>query len=241
MINRLLLKLESIYLPRLKKTAYYENKWESRLIEDVKKYIPNQDRPSRYWLAKKIVASVNKYKMESPKILEIGCDLGANLYSLKKMLPDSCELVGIDISPASIKAAKNYMSELGASDIKFYEAKADDLEIFKDDYFDVVFTDAVLLYVADDKIQKALSEMSRVSKKMIFLLELSSENNSSKGIHTLDGWIRNYEILIKNNYDRCDIHIDKVDSKVRSAGRWPTQGELIKVISSNNFVPNKVD
>ena len=61
---------------------------------------------------------------------------------------------------------------------------------------------------------------------MIFLLELSSENNSSKGIHTLDGWIRN-GILIKIIMID-DIHIDKVDSKVRSAGRWPTQGELSK-------------
>ena len=241
MFRRILNKFKSTFLPHIKKTLYYEEIWESRPIDDVKKYIPSQERPSRYWLAKKIVASVNKYQIESPKILEVGCDLGANLYSLKKILPDSCELVGIDISPASIQAAQNYMSELGAPDIKFYEAKADDLGIFKDDYFDVVFTDAVLLYVADDKILSALSELSRVSKKMIFLLELSSENNSSKGIHTLDGWIRNYEILIKNNYDRCDIHIDKVDSKVRSAGRWPTQGELIKVISSNNFVPNKVD
>ena len=241
MFRRILNKFKSTFLPHIKKTLYYEEMWESRSIEDVKKYIPSQDRPSRYWLAKKIVASLNKYEIESPKILEVGCDLGANLYRLKKILPDSCELVGIDISPASIKAAQNYMSELGASDIKFYEAKADDLRVFNDDYFDVVFTDAVLLYVADDKIQSALNEMLRVSKKMMFLLELSSESNNSKGIHTVDGWIRNYKALIKSNHNRCDIHIDKVDNKVRSAGRWPTQGKLIKVISSNNFIRNKVE
>ena len=89
MFRRILNKFKSTFLPHIKKTLYYEEIWESRPIDDVKKYIPSQERPSRYWLAKKIVASVNKYQIESPKILEVGCDLGANLYSLKKILPKS--------------------------------------------------------------------------------------------------------------------------------------------------------
>jgi len=234
--KKAIIKLKTIVLPLIKKTSYYEEVWESRPLEDVKKYIPDQDRPSRDWLASEIKTSLQHFKIENPKILEVGCDLGANLFSLKKILTENSELIGADISHASITSAKKYMESLESPNIKFYQAKADDLSIFDDNYFDVVFTDAVLLYVADDKINQAVNEMMRVSKKMIFLLELSSQNNSAKANHTLDGWIRNYKTLIESNNAECDVSISNVTIDIRSAGRWPSQGELIKAVSSNNFI-----
>ena len=235
MMTRISKKLKSFLLPHIKRTSYYEEMWTVRTKQDVEHYIPTQDRASRSWLAEKISASLKDLKIEAPKILEIGCDLGANLYSLRKIVPASSELVGIDIAPASISAAKEFLDTLGVSDIAFHVARADDLEMFNDNYFDVVFTDAVLLYLADDKINQAIREMARVSKKLLFLLELSPKLVRKSSYHSSDGWIRDYELLIQTGNIECDIKVESVTKEVRSAGRWPSQGKLIKLTSPNGF------
>ena len=93
-------------------------------------------------------------KIKRPKIFLIACDLGDYLYVIwpKKMSPATSELVGVNIAAALISAAKEYLDGLGVSDLAFDVAKADDLEISDDQYFDVVFTKAVVLYLADGKI-----------------------------------------------------------------------------------------
>lgn len=100
-------------MPLIKKTSYYEEIWESRPLEDVKKYIPDQDRPSRDWLASEIKTGLQHFKIENPKILEVGCDLGANLFSLKKILTENSELIGVDISHASITSVFERLTVTG--------------------------------------------------------------------------------------------------------------------------------
>lgn len=235
MVVRIISKAKAVLLPHIRGTSYFEQKWFERTEEDVRRYIPDQDRASRRWLAEKISSAITDLGVESPRILEIGCDLGANLYSLKNILPSRSELVGVDISPASIRSAREFLAGLGATDIVFHIAKADDLTLFEDNSFDVVFTDAVLLYVGDDKIHRVMSEMARVSKKVIFLLELSPDLDTRSSYLSSDGWIRDYRRLIKTENFDCDIKVEPVTEEIRPAGRWPGQGKLIQVTSSNHF------
>jgi ubiquinone/menaquinone biosynthesis C-methylase UbiE len=228
-------KVKSIILPRLGQTSYYEGVWEARSIFDVNQYLSNHDMPSRAWLASIIKNSTDYYGIKFPKVLEIGCGWGANLYTLSQLLPKSCELVGIDISSASIDSGRKHLSDLNATNISLHLGRADDLNRFADNLFDVVLVDAVLMYIADDKIDKTISEMGRVSKKLIFILELNTNAKKSTSTYSSDGWMRNYNHLIETSNLECDIEIYEITEEIRSSGRWPSQGKLLKLISKNKF------
>lgn len=111
------------------------------------------------------------------KILEVGCGVGlttrhiANKYDV--------EIVGIDISRKMVSKAKERNRNI--RNARFLVADAQKLP-FKDNTFDIVFTESVIAFVPDK--QKAIKEFKRVTKKggYIGLNEVTWAKDPPKGL-----------------------------------------------------------
>jgi pseudaminic acid biosynthesis-associated methylase len=96
-------------------------------------------------------------------ILEVGCNLGAQLLSLEHM--GFTNLRGIEINSATAKEAQGRLKYA-----KVVEASA--LEIpFPASHFDLVFTSSLLIHIAPSDLPTVMSEIHRCSKTWIWGLE----------------------------------------------------------------------
>ncbi|BBE30642.1 hypothetical protein OSSY52_07830 [Tepiditoga spiralis] len=113
-------------------------------------------------------SAYNKKQMETIKdiilkekptsILDAACGTGSNYYQLKDVVKDK-KYIGIDFSRFNVIKAIDYYQNKNA---KFYIGDMTNLK-FKNDQFDLSFTESALPYVKDPL--RALKELNRVSKK----------------------------------------------------------------------------
>ncbi len=158
-------------------------------------------------------------------VLEIGCASGPNLALLAKKFPN-VEISGIDISPIAVKTGNEHFSKEGISNVKLLVGKADDLRQFQDKSFDVVFTDAVLMYIGPDKIRKVASEMQRVAQRVIVLVEHHSEEKSASGFYNRGNWLRDYKKLFQ--LPASQIKTTKILPEIWG-GDWGRLGYIIEI------------
>jgi ubiquinone/menaquinone biosynthesis C-methylase UbiE len=150
-----------------------DKEWATRHIFEgegwIEGYWKSRDHPHRSFLIEKIC----KY---SPirSILEIGCASGPNLYLIAEKLPNA-EIRGVEINPMAVQKGNEWFRRKGISNVKLEVGKAQELSRFSDKSFDVVFTDAVLIYISPDEIKKVIKEMLRIGR-VIVLFEWHSFN-----------------------------------------------------------------
>jgi ubiquinone/menaquinone biosynthesis C-methylase UbiE len=176
--------------------------------------------PHRQLLVEKISAN-NPFT----DVLEIGCASGPNLYLLAKKFPNA-RFVGVDINPEAVRQGKLFFKQQGIRNVSLFVGKADELERFPDKSFDVVFTDAVLLCIGPDKIRKVATEIQRVARKAIILVEHHSEQESDSGGHTEKWWLRNYTKLFQPFSNQ--INTTKIPPEIWG-GNWGEFGYIIEV------------
>ena len=129
------------------------------------KYIPGRWKP----FAKKLI---KLYKLkDNSKILDIGCGKGFLLYELKKINP-TFKVFGVDISKYAIKNSKTEIKK----NIKFSNATKLN---FKKKKFDLAFSINTFHNLYNFELEKALKEISRVSKKQYLCVE-SYRNEKEK-------------------------------------------------------------
>lgn len=207
-------------------TRLYEKKWEARVkSKDV--VMADIEHPHRLWLLEQI-----NYFAPFSSILEIGCGYGPNVEILAKRFP-CVDAVGLDISQNSVNEGNNRLSQQGLDNAYLVHGKADDLSRFDDKSIDIVFTDATLLYIGPDKIRRVIGEMKRISRKALVLLEFHhislSRDSMGGGVHTRDGWVRDYRKLLNHFFNNDIITLAKIPTDVWPTGRWPVYGYLITV------------
>jgi pseudaminic acid biosynthesis-associated methylase len=105
------------------------------------------------------------------KILEIGSNVGYQLASLQRF--GFSNLFGIEIQRECVEESKKLWKN-----IDIIHSSGFDIP-FKDNYFDLVFTNNVLIHISPDDINVVLSEMHRVSSKYIYGFEYFSEKYES--------------------------------------------------------------
>jgi len=132
--------------------------WGEEEKDWVKSYWDFRNHPHRQILVEKI----SQYSPST--ILEIGSNCGPNLYLLSQKFPKA-KMVGIDINEEAVKIGNKLFAESGVSNVKLLVNKADELEQFSNKSFDIVFTDALLMYIGSDKIENILKEILRIVKK----------------------------------------------------------------------------
>lgn len=125
--------------------------------------------------------------------LEIGCASGPNLYNLAQKYP-KVKFYGIDISRKAIETGKDIFKKEKIDNVFLSISGAERLKDFKDKSIDLVFTDAVLIYIGPDKIESAIKEMIRVAKKKILLFEWHDDKITTSLYKS--HWIHNYRFII---------------------------------------------
>lgn len=106
--------------------------------------------------------------LRANSVLEVGCSAGNDLM----LFGDQMRVFGIDDNEYAILKA---MENLPHFEFKIGSATSIPYE---DSSFDFVFARNLLNYVEDWKVQKAVNEMFRVSKKYVVNIELFSENDT---------------------------------------------------------------
>lgn len=211
----------------LLRTKHEENKWAGKPIGEIRKSFNNLDHPHRQL----IVDAVMSFQPVS-KILEIGCGYGPNLYWIAKQLPDT-QLIGLDINSASIEEGHQFFLDNGISNVKLICGKADELYRFGDKSFDIVFTDALLIYIGPDKIRNIISEFLRITRRALILVEWHSEDIRTDpdglGVYYLGCWKRNYINLLKQFVNDSQIKVTKIPDHLWPDRNWQSSGFIVEV------------
>ena len=197
--------------------------------EWVLSYWDSQSHGHRPLLLKKL----SSYSPSS--VLEIGCNCGPNLYLLAKRFPE-IEIRGIDINATAIEKGKELFASEGISNVKLSFGKADGLGQFEDKSFDVVFTDAVLIYIGRDKIKQVIQEMLRIARRALVLVEWHGFDSQNKkdpnglGVYYGGCWKRDYTALLKQFVPDEHISISKIPEDLWPDARWREVGAIIEVL-----------
>ena len=146
--------------------------------------------------------------LRSNNVLEVGCSSGNDLNSF----PNDFDVNGVDLNEHALDMAKKKFPLF-----KFKNGSIIDLP-YEDSSMDFVFTHYVLNYISENEIDKAISELFRVSKKYILTCELFDENEGNLDDNS-KAWKRNiykkwlnYQVKIISD---VDMHEDIEPKKPR--------------------------
>jgi len=217
-------------------TEIQEKYWQKRHLLKKGDWQENEDWVMGYWDSKVhphrrfLIERIFRYSPLS--ILEVGSNCGPNLYLLAKRNPQ-LKLVGIDINAKAIRVGKRLFGQEGISNVELLVGKTNALHQISDKSFDIVFTDAVLMYVGPDKIKKVVKEMFRISRKALIFLEWhenSEKDPKGLGIYHFGHWKRNHINLLKEFVRENQIHIEKIPEELWPGKYWNQLGYIIEVI-----------
>ena len=136
------------------------------------------------------------------------------------------DLYGIDINKTVIKRAISAINKFNFN-IKLICGNMKNLEKYKNNEFDLVFTDAALMYVDSSNFYKILNEIFRVSRSKVFICEQHTD-----GTHFYnDKWVHNYKEIIHRISKNNLIRIYKI--KDNRVGDWEKFGKIIEVSKLN--------
>jgi ubiquinone/menaquinone biosynthesis C-methylase UbiE len=203
--------------------------WGNGSVDWIKDYWNSQNHSHRPFLIEKI----STFSPVS-SILEIGCNCGPNLYLLAKKFPDA-EIRGIDINPMAVQKGNEWLAQEGISNVKLSVGKADDLGEFQHKSFDIVFTDAVLIYIGPDKIKKVIQEMLHVAHRALILLEWhclepQRRDPNGFGVYHHGSWKRDYVALLKQFVRAEQIRVTKIPEDIWPDKNWKTLGAIVEVV-----------
>ncbi|MEK6951605.1 MAG: class I SAM-dependent methyltransferase [Nanoarchaeota archaeon] len=195
------------------------NDWGKEEKDWIQSYWDSRNHPHRSFLIEKIT------KFSPSSILEIGCNCGPNLYLLSKKFP-TARIVGIDINPLAIQRGNEWLVKEEISNVNLLLGKADEFKKLKK--FDIVFTDAVLIYIGRDKIKKVLKEMISAATKAIILVEWHSPESDWRGNYYRGCWKRDYTSLLAQF--KLDVRITKLSKNIWPDKNWMGVGAIIEII-----------
>lgn len=179
--------------------TYNEQNW-------LEGYLISANHPHRQL----IIDAVRNINPES--ILEIGCSVGPNLYRLKEVFPE-INLAGIDVSEISIKSAKECLPNvlLKTGNYLFIP--------FPDKSFDMILADATLMYAGPKEIKKAMSEINRVARMAVIIVDRFDKSLDGKIVGHV--WGRNYTKILEN------LGFKVEETKITKE-TWPTSKNWVK-------------
>jgi phosphatidylethanolamine/phosphatidyl-N-methylethanolamine N-methyltransferase len=150
------------------------------------------------------------------RIIEVGVGTGLSL----SLYPQSCKVVGIDITRKMLEKAKAKKEKFGFNHVDLFEMDGENI-CFDDNSFD----HAVLPFVASvvPSVEQLMSEVKRVTKKggkIIIINHLSSKLSFISSMEKLLtpvfmklGWRTGLSVDTFSNH--CNLHIEEVLKKYR--------------------------
>jgi len=169
-----------------------------------------------------IIAS---YKPES--VLELGCNEGQNLLRLKNMIP-KLEAVGIDINEKAIRNGMKIVEDNNLVKVSLLHGNINNMIInLSSDSYDVVFTDATLIYIGYKDIYEILHDLNRITKKAIIFCEWNDENTTIAGKYYRGAWIHNYQKYAEMN--GFEYKLTRITSDIWNDKIWSKYGVIIEI------------
>lgn len=143
---------------------------------------------------------------KSSRILEIGCNIGLQLLGLQRQ--GFSNLYGIELQNYAVEKAKSITQA-----INIIQGSGLDIP-FKDNYFDLVMTNGVLIHIAPKELPTVMKEMVRVTRKYIFGFEYFAEELIEIPYRGNQGflWKGNYA----EEFLKVDVSLAKVKDKLFS-------------------------
>ena len=201
------------------KTPYpqTDKDWKRREITDperdwsyagktwVEDYFLSRAHPHR----KLIMGAIERLQPRS--IFELGCNAGPNLVNISKEYPGIL-LAGIDPNEDAINYAQLRLPPHTSLD----NVSLFDLKVSRPT-FDVVLSDAALMYFDPEQIGKALTMLSGMAKRAMILVERQSEKSELTG----SVWAHDFENRLK------DIGYI-VESSPITEEQWPGSPNWVK-------------
>ena len=183
--------------------------WKNRKISNLaEEYWKTKNHPHR----KQIINILRKLQPWS-SLLEIGCNCGMNLSLIDKKFKGR-DLRGTDINKEALDFAKKKLPN-----VKFFQGEIEDAITFGEN--DIILIDAVLLYVSDKDIEKAIKRITHSAKKAIILCEWYDKDKL--GVIKEEHWARNYPELFKDFGWKCRMkNVIWPESKI-----WQIYGQII--------------
>lgn len=141
-------------------------------------------------------------------VLEVGCNKGHNLEAITNSIGAKC----IGLEPNKSLCNNKEIINGDAYNIPFNNFA-----------FDLVFTSGVLIHIPPEKIELALSEIHRCSKRLIMMIEYFSKETKAKkyrDFNDVDGvWSRDYGALYSSKFN-LDKLIKTGDIKDHGNDYW---------------------
>jgi len=214
-IKRLFDRLIGDYSDELfwKYGIYFLNNWKQGYLDD-----ECINRPHR-----NIFIGLMLNDKNITKILELGCGDGVNLRRIAKKNPN-IQLEGIDINKRALHQGMSILKNSNTN-IKLTRKNLKDLSTFNDGEFDVIFSDATLMYIDPSNIYHVINNSIRVCKMKFFLCEQHTDGNSFYD----DKWIHNYKLILQKNSAVESIKIHNISGSGWS-GDWAKYGKIIEVV-----------
>lgn len=201
-------------------------KWRLKYLLNRPQYTPDFDtllaQPHRRWLTGAVAAMG-----ADGGVLDVGCGKGLNLILLAQSCP-GIKLEGIDISRSVLQVAREELDARGFPGIKVELGGAESLSRFPDHSFDVVLSDAVLMYLPPATIVPALREMLRIARRGVVLGTWHQDMPIGGEVAAYeDGtWIYDYRRLMAED-GGCRIEIQPYPDGAWQNARWQRYGKIV--------------
>lgn len=170
--------------------------------------------PKKWFLYRHIEKHKKKMNIQTYRILDVGCGMGATVIDLKKMFNRSVEIIGLDVVQMQVDLGNTKLKQHGVSaQLQWYDGEH---LPFNAESFDAIYTSDVLGHVKE--VQPWLEELSRVLKPGGVLAMFSE---SALGPHA---YVRQYMHKRGLNTDpHAEYHVslygrDELKVKLQDAG-----------------------
>ena len=234
--KKFLYKFFKISLPKYKSQNEY---WQKRGTVYMNEFFDSKYEKREIFFQDLLLNNIKDLKFDSA--FEAGCGFGWNINRLKNEFPEK-KIGGLDFSNTQLENAKNYCSK----EIEFFKGDICDMPI-KDNYFDLGFSVGVFMNIHPSKIEIAVDEILRVSKKYVVHLEydenhaekLLSENRKFKNNIISYDYKKLYEkknVRIKKFYNFKDflneynIFMKNLNDKLETWEDWEGPSKYILIV-----------
>jgi len=122
------------------------------------------------------------------RVLDLGSGAGTDSLIAAQMVGESGRVTGVDMTPAMLAKARAAAAEMGAANVEFVEAEAEQLP-FADETFDVVVSNGVIDLIPDK--EAVFSELYRVlaPSGRLQIADVTIQNPvSEEGRRNIDLW-----------------------------------------------------
>jgi len=133
-------------------------------------------------------------------VLEVGCNVGANLVHIVDHVPPA-DAWGVDVNLDALAHIRSRLPEVNSG-----YAVARNLP-FRDGWFDLTFTVAVLIHVPEDAFALAVGELVRCARRHVLVVEYFADETTEVNYREQKGafFKRDYGRLISGLFPELDL------------------------------------